>query len=63
MAILNFGDAAGDISLPFPQAGTYREMMDDDVRSTQSDLKVASDGAFQTVTVPSHYWFVFLKIA
>ncbi len=62
MVLLNFGGDEASVSLPFPQAGTYREMLDDDVRSAHFDLPVASDGAFQTITVPSHYGFVFLKI-
>ena len=61
MVLLNFGDASGSIAVPFPQAGTYREMLDDDVRPSHYDLNVASDGELQTIIVPSHYGFVFVK--
>ena len=63
MVLLNFGDDSGSIAVPFPQAGTYREMLDDDVRPSHYDLNVASDGEFQTIIVPSHYGFVFVKIS
>jgi len=63
MVFLNFGDSASSISLPFPKAGTYREMLDDDIRQTSFDLTVRSDGESHTIIVPSHYGMVFLKIA
>ena len=63
MVLLNFGDGATSISLPFPKAGTYREMLDDDVRQTSFDLTVRSDGESHTIIVPSHYGMIFLKVA
>ena len=63
MVLLNFGDNKGDISVPFPKAGTWREMIDDGDRPSHLDLIVASDGEIQTIKdVPSHYGFVFVKI-
>jgi maltooligosyltrehalose trehalohydrolase len=61
MVLLNFGDSPGSIAVPFPKAGTYREMLDDDVRPSSFDLTVVSDGDMQTIIVPSHYGFVFVK--
>ena len=63
MVLLNFGDNSGSIAVPFPKAGTYREMIDDDARPSHYDLSVASDSEFHTVIVPSHYGFVFVKIS
>ena len=64
MVLLNFGDNSGSIAVPFPKAGTYREMLDDDARPTRFDITVASDGDIHTaIIVPSHYGFVFVKIA
>jgi 1,4-alpha-glucan branching enzyme len=61
MVLLNFGASDATLSLPFPMAGSWREMLDDDVRPSHYDLFVASDGASQTITVPSHYGFVFIR--
>jgi maltooligosyltrehalose trehalohydrolase len=63
MVLLNFGDNSGSIAVPFPKTGTYREMLDDDARPASFDITVASDGEVHTVIVPSHYGFVFVKIA
>jgi 1,4-alpha-glucan branching enzyme len=63
MVLLNFGDGTTSISLPFPKAGTYREMLDDDVRQTSFDLAVHSDGESHTIIVPSHYGMIFIKVA
>jgi len=61
MVLLNFGDNPGSIAVPFPKAGTYREMLDDDVRSSSFDISVPFDGDVHTIIVPSHYGFVFAK--
>ena len=53
MVLLNFADSASTITLPFPKAGTWTEMIDADIR-TQT-LTIASDGATQSVSVPSNY--------
>ena len=64
MVPLNFGDNSGSIALPFPKAGTYREMLDDDARPARFDITIASDGDVPpAIIVPSHYGFVFVKIA
>jgi 1,4-alpha-glucan branching enzyme len=59
MVVLNFSDNPGFISIPFPKAGVWREMVDDDKRTLT--LNVLSDGAMVTVqSVPSHYGLVFV---
>jgi hypothetical protein len=59
MVVLNFSDNPSSISIPFPKAGVWREMVDDDRRTLT--LNVPSDGAMVTVQdVPSHYGFVFV---
>lgn len=61
---LNFSGAARQISVPFRLAGTYREMLDDDVRSASGagslDIVVANAGEQHEVSVPSHYGCVFV---
>ncbi len=58
MVLLNFSDSAGTISLPFPKAGTWQEMIDADVRV--QTISVAADGATQAITVPSNYGLAFV---
>lgn len=58
MVLLNFGGSPGNITIPFPKAGTWTEMIDADVNPTS--LNVASDGSLLTVNVPSWYGYVFL---
>ena len=58
MVLVNFDDNAGTISVPFPKAGTWTEMLDADVRNLT--LNVASAGAVQTITVPSNYGMIFV---
>ena len=60
MVALNFGDAAADIQLPFPRRGVWREMLDDDVRSTPFAINISAQGAVQRITVPSHYGWVLI---
>ncbi|HVP46329.1 MAG TPA: alpha-amylase family glycosyl hydrolase [Bryobacteraceae bacterium] len=57
MVLVNFGDSAGTISVPFPKAGTWTEMLDADVRNMT--ISVAAAGAVQTITVPSNYGMIF----
>jgi hypothetical protein len=62
MVLLNFSDQNTQISLPFPKAGTWRETLDADVRPAALDLAVGADGEVQTVSVPSNYGMVFLRM-
>ncbi len=59
MVVLNFGDAEAQIQLPFPKAGAWKEMLDDDVRNVPLTMNVTSQAA-QVVKVPSHYGYIFL---
>ncbi len=47
--------------LPFPEPGTYREMIDNDVRQTPYDIVVSSANQDVTIEVPSNYGYVFVK--
>ena len=58
MVLVNFADSAGTISIPFPKAGTWTEMLDADMRNLT--LNVAAAGAVQTITVPSNYGMIFV---
>lgn len=58
MVLVNFGDSSAVITLPFPKAGTWTEMIDADVQTLT--LQIANDGAMQNVNVPSHYGRVFV---
>ncbi|HEY6293378.1 MAG TPA: alpha-amylase family glycosyl hydrolase [Terriglobia bacterium] len=58
MVLLNFSDSPGTISVPFPKAGTWREMIDADLRTLT--LTVANDGDLQLLAaVPSNYGWAF----
>ncbi len=58
MVLLNFGDSAGTIRVPFPKAGTWHEMIDKEFRD--QTVNVGSDGAVQTIIVPSNYGMIFV---
>ena len=60
MVLLNFGDAAAEIQLPFPKKGTWQEMLDNDVRETALTATVTAQGDLQQVSVPSHYGQVYV---
>jgi maltooligosyltrehalose trehalohydrolase len=55
MVLLNFSDSAGSITVPFPKAGNWKEIID----ATQM-LTIPSDNAMQPVVVPSNYGFAFV---
>ncbi|MGH9452497.1 MAG: alpha-amylase family glycosyl hydrolase [Terriglobia bacterium] len=61
LVLLNFSDAAGSISIPFPKAGTWQEMVDADIHA--QTITVPADGAGQTITVPSNYGWVWVWTA
>jgi 1,4-alpha-glucan branching enzyme len=64
MIIINFGQAEGQISLPFPTAGVWTEAVDARSRAETGEppltLVVANAGDFVAVNVPSNYGYVFL---
>lgn len=55
MVFLNFSDSPGTVSVPFPKAGAWREMID----GVQT-LTIPADGADQTIVVPSNYGLAFV---
>ncbi len=57
--LLNFASDSGQISVPFPKAGNWQEMLDADQRAYT--VNVANDGDLQTVAVPSNYGMVFIR--
>ena len=59
---MNFADSAGRISIPFPKAGRWREMLDADVRSTPLDLVIGADGEMHALSVPSNYGLIFFRV-
>jgi maltooligosyltrehalose trehalohydrolase len=61
VVLLNFSGQQQSISLPFPAAGTYREMIDDSARSTPYEIAVSSANQSITIDVPSHYGYIFVK--
>ncbi len=61
IVFLNFSDQLQSISIPFPEMGTYREMIDDTVRSTPYEISVSSASQSINVDVPSNYGYIFVK--
>ena len=61
MVFLNFSDHSQGIAAPFPDPGSYREMIDDGVRTNPYIVNVGQSGQMVGVEVPSHYGFVFVK--
>jgi hypothetical protein len=55
MVLLNFSENANQISVPFPKAGVWTEMID-----SAATVNVSEAGAVQTISVPSHYGMVFV---
>jgi hypothetical protein len=58
---LNFSDQQQSISIPFPEAGTYREMIDDTLRTTPFEITVSYANQAMNVDVPSNYGCIFIK--
>jgi len=59
LVFLNFADSPLTMTIPFPTAGTYRELVDDAERVASLALTGAT-GDPMTVTVPSKYGYVFI---
>ena len=64
MVAINFGQAAGQISLPFPAAGVWTEAVDAAMRTATGmaalTVTIVNAGDFAAVTVPSNYGYIFL---
>ncbi len=61
IVFLNFSDGQQSLWVPFPEPGTYREMIDQDVRPTPFEISVSSANQFIKVDVPSNYGYIFIK--
>jgi maltooligosyltrehalose trehalohydrolase len=64
MVVINFGQAEGQITLPFPSAGLWTEAVDARSRAAAGapplTVSVANVGDLAAVNVPSNYGYVFL---
>jgi 1,4-alpha-glucan branching enzyme len=63
LVTLNFSDADAAVNAPFPVAGTWREMLDDSLRSTPLEVVVQADGATAAIDVPSNYGQIWVKVS
>lgn len=61
LVALNFSRFAQSIDLPFPEAGIYREWIDDDHRATPYTITVDTPQQVVRVEIPSHYGYVFVR--
>jgi maltooligosyltrehalose trehalohydrolase len=60
LVVLNFSDSPQSVLVPFPRAGTYRECIDDDVRTSPYTVAVSEPQQPVALSPPSHYGYVFL---
>ena len=63
LVLLNFGGVDSTVAAPFPVAGTWREMVDDSFRATPLEVTPAMDGEAVSVTAPSHYGQIWVKVS
>jgi 1,4-alpha-glucan branching enzyme len=61
VVILNFSNNDQRITIPFTKAGTYREMINNDVRPHPWEIIVHDDGDTVQVVIPSNYGYVFVS--
>jgi 1,4-alpha-glucan branching enzyme len=61
VVLINFSNSDQGITIPFPKAGTYREMINDDVRSQPLEITAHNDGDRAQVIIPSNYGYVFVS--
>ncbi|MFL6216311.1 MAG: alpha-amylase family glycosyl hydrolase [Blastocatellia bacterium] len=63
MVFLNFSDVERVVSIPFPKAGAYREMIDNPRASGQPlEIMIEQDGQSHQVVVPSNYGQIFIRV-
>jgi 1,4-alpha-glucan branching enzyme len=60
MVLLNFSDSDRTLSVPFPEPGTYREMLDDDRRASPLQVTVNTADEVHAVRIPSNYGQIFM---
>jgi 1,4-alpha-glucan branching enzyme len=61
VVVLNFSGSTRTVAIPFPDAGEYREVVDDDVRTVPLLISIAAAGDTATVDVPSNYGYILLR--
>ena len=61
VVLLNFSNNDQSVTIPFPKAGTYREMINNDVRAQPWEITVHNDGDAISLTIPSNYGYVFVS--
>jgi 1,4-alpha-glucan branching enzyme len=61
LVFLNFSDLSQSLTVPVDDPGTYREMIDNDVRSRPFEISVAAAGQLMRADVPPHYGFIFVR--
>jgi len=60
LVFLNFSDQDRIVTMNFPAAGTYREMIDRDQSTPPPDITVAGPDQPQSVVVPSNYGRIYI---
>ena len=61
MVFLNFSDAPKTVFIPFPEVGTYQEMIDRDATPPPPDIVVTGVNQTQRLDLPSHSGRIYLK--
>ena len=61
VVLLNFSNNDQSVTISFPKAGTYREMINNDVRAQPWDITVPHDGDTVALTIPSNYGYIFVS--
>ena len=61
IVFLNFSDQQQSIAIPFPEPGTYREMIDDAARTAPFEVSVTNANQSINVDVPSNYGYIFIN--
>ena len=60
MVLLNFSQQTQLVSVPFPDPGTYTEVIDTDAQPPVPAGVVSQPNQFVTVAVPSNYGRIYL---
>lgn len=60
LILLNFAEEPRTIEIPFPEQGTYHEMIDQE-HASDNDITITEEQQRIIIEVPSHYGYLFLK--
>ena len=61
VVLINFSNNDQSVTITFPTAGTYREMINNSVRAQPWEITVHNDGDTVSLTIPSNYGYVFVS--